>query len=87
MDGSTYDVHLCYINNMKIKWFIFILSSLLLLIAITSALNLKSYQSNSLPKELYNQFRCDRISKETLSTDKYCNDYNLYKKDHAAGRI
>lgn len=44
-------------------------------------------ESNKLPTDLYKEFRCDRKTKEALSTDKYCNDYELYKKDHATGII
>ncbi|HYF97105.1 MAG TPA: hypothetical protein VD947_03660 [Patescibacteria group bacterium] len=40
-----------------------------------------------LPSHLYKEFRCNRTTKEALSTDKYCNNYDLYKRDHAAGII
>jgi len=45
------------------------------------------HQKRRLPDNLYNQFRCGRSTLEYLSTDKYCDDYDLYKKDHAAGII
>ncbi|MDB5164669.1 MAG: hypothetical protein JWL89_295 [Candidatus Saccharibacteria bacterium] len=69
------------------KGFILVLLSTLLLIAITGTIYVRSHQSNALPTDLYKQFRCDRMTLEALSTDQYCNDYNLYKKDHTAGRI
>ncbi|HSW37695.1 MAG TPA: hypothetical protein VLG37_05005 [Candidatus Saccharimonadales bacterium] len=72
---------------MKNKGFIYILVGLLLLIGIVSVAYFKSHQDNTLPDDLRKQFRCDRITNEALSTDRYCNDYNLYKKDHAAGII
>ena len=65
----------------------YILLGLLSLIIIIGVVYFKSHQDNTLPANLREQFRCDRITKEALSTDKYCNDYNLYKKDRAAGII
>lgn len=40
-----------------------------------------------LPADLRKKFRCDRITLDWLPTDKYCQDYELYKRDHAAGLI
>ena len=44
-------------------------------------------KNNMLPSELREQLSCDRLTLDMKSTDKYCNDYKLYKKDHAAGKI
>jgi hypothetical protein len=72
---------------MKSKSFVLMLSGLLLLIGIIGVVYLKSNQDNTLPENLHRQFKCDRVTKEALTTDKYCNDYNLYKRDHKAGVI
>lgn len=72
---------------MKNKAFLLILTVLLLLIGITTVVFLRSRQNNELPANLYKQFKCDNPIDEGFSTHKYCNDYDLYKKDHAAGII
>jgi hypothetical protein len=72
---------------MKNRGFVFILLGLIFLISIIGVIYFKSHEDNALPAKLREQFRCDRMTKEALSTDKYCNDYDLYKKDRAAGII
>jgi hypothetical protein len=72
---------------MKNKGFLVTLVGLLLLIAMTGTVYWKSHLSNELPADLYKQLRCDRVTDEFLTSDKYCHDYSLYKKDHAAGII
>ena len=47
----------------------------------------KIHHKDPLPSNLYKQFTCDRVIQNALATDVYCNDYDLYKKDHAAGKI
>lgn len=41
----------------------------------------------TLPDDLYDKFGCGRTTLDARYTDKYCYDYEFYKKDHAAGKI
>lgn len=38
-------------------------------------------------EEMQQQFKCHRKTMDIQATDKYCADYELYKRDHAAGII
>lgn len=59
----------------------------LVFVYILLLLNARIYESNRLPDNLRKQFRCDRITADWLPTDKYCDNYKLYERDHAAGKI
>jgi hypothetical protein len=66
--------------------------SITLIIVAVSVIFYFNNQNNSLlnsklPENLFNQFGCGRNTLDLRGTDKYCYDYNLYKKDHAAGLI
>jgi hypothetical protein len=50
-------------------------------------LRIQSYQNKKLPDELFKKFDCGRKTLDLRFTDKYCTDYELYKKDQAAGNI
>jgi len=63
-----------------------IICALLAVIAVLGVIAANE-KTNSLPAGLSEKFGCDRITLDARSTDKYCGNYELYKKDKAAGLI
>jgi hypothetical protein len=71
---------------MKREQTLFALAAIIIL-AATIFLFSKKNQNSDLPPDIYHKLGCDRLTQELRSTDIYCHDYQLYKKDHAAGKV
>lgn len=72
---------------MKRKRIVLTLLTAIVLAGSALLLFAKNNQSNILPQDLYNKFECGRLTLDERETDKYCENYKLYKKDHSAGKI
>lgn len=74
-----------YTEDMKKKKALTIVAALL--VVLTVALYFVLSDRPMSYEEMRDQFRCNRITNEVLETDKYCFNYELYKLDHAQGKI
>ncbi len=75
---------------MKHKRLILVAVILLLSVSLAATLLIAQKQSAKgylSPEEVREKFFCDRMTLDIRPTDGYCNNYELYKKDHDAGII